>query len=184
MILFLAANPVNTTQLALDHEVRAIHFELRRSGYRKRSDFVTWWAIEPLDLLRELNDAGATIVYFSGHGARPGPTAEPTSSRDVVAVDSPCDGDPGGPRLDPLQVVSLWSVADASSPALMHDYYAARQCGIGHVELLRQAKRRFLQQSGYAHPGYAHPFYWVAFIPAGDSRPLEATAFQPHRCTP
>jgi len=77
------------------------------------------------------------------------------------------------------QVVSLWSVADASTPALMRDYYAALQHGTGRAEALRQAKRRLLQQ-----PGYAHPFYWAAFIPAGDWRPLDATAFLPQRSTP
>ena len=77
------------------------------------------------------------------------------------------------------QVVSLWSVADASTPALMRDYYAALQHGIGRAEALRQAKRRLLQQ-----PGHAHPFFWAAFIPAGDWRPLDATAFLPQRSTP
>jgi CHAT domain-containing protein len=77
------------------------------------------------------------------------------------------------------QVVSLWSVADASTPALMRDYYAALQHGTGRAEALRQAKRRLLQQ-----PRYAHPFYWAAFIPAGDWRPLDATAFLPQRSTP
>jgi CHAT domain-containing protein len=77
------------------------------------------------------------------------------------------------------QVVSLWSVADASTPALMRDYYAALQQGTGRAEALRQAKRRLLQQ-----PGYAHPFYWAAFIPAGDWRPLDATVFVPQRSTP
>ncbi|HZJ62039.1 MAG TPA: hypothetical protein VFD36_00835 [Kofleriaceae bacterium] len=42
-----------------------------------------------------------------------------------------------------------------------------------------QAKRHLLQQ-----PGYAHPFFWAAFIPAGDWRPLEATAFLPQKSTP
>jgi CHAT domain-containing protein len=77
------------------------------------------------------------------------------------------------------QVVSLWSVADASTPALMRDYYAALQHGTGRAEALRRAKRRLLQQ-----PGYAHPFFWAAFIPAGDWRPLAATAFLPQRSTP
>jgi CHAT domain-containing protein len=77
------------------------------------------------------------------------------------------------------QVVSLWSVADASTPALMRDYYTALQHGTGRAEALRQAKRRLLQQ-----PRYAHPFYWAAFIPAGDSRPLDATAFLPQKSKP
>jgi hypothetical protein len=54
VILFLAANPSGTDRLALDREARSIQVELRRSGYRDRFDFVTRWAAEPLDLLREL----------------------------------------------------------------------------------------------------------------------------------
>ena len=56
MILFLAANPHDTGRLALDREARAIHAELKRTGYRDRFDFVTRWAAEPLDLLRELRE--------------------------------------------------------------------------------------------------------------------------------
>jgi hypothetical protein len=44
VILFLAANPRGTTQLALDREAHAIHLELKRSGHRDRFDFVTRWA--------------------------------------------------------------------------------------------------------------------------------------------
>jgi len=62
VILFLAANPHDTARLALDREARSIHVELKRSGYRDRFDFVTRWAAEPLDLLRELcRDATAHI---------------------------------------------------------------------------------------------------------------------------
>ncbi len=68
-ILFLAANPKGTNQLALDREARAIHVELERSGQRARFEFVTRWAAEPLDLLRELRRLKPTVVHFSGHGA-------------------------------------------------------------------------------------------------------------------
>jgi CHAT domain-containing protein/tetratricopeptide (TPR) repeat protein len=77
------------------------------------------------------------------------------------------------------QVISLWSVADVSTPTLMRDYYAALQQGAGRAEALRQAKRRLLQQ-----PGYAHPFYWAAFIPAGDWRPLDVMALGSQRSMP
>jgi hypothetical protein len=68
VILFLAANPAGTDRLALDREARPIHAELRRSGYRDRFDFVTRWAAEPLNLLRELRELKPTVVHFSGHG--------------------------------------------------------------------------------------------------------------------
>ena len=84
VILFLAANPRDTGRLGLDREARAIHVELRRSGYRDRFDFATRWAAEPLDLLRELRELKPTIVHVSGHGARPGATTAVAEARDVA----------------------------------------------------------------------------------------------------
>ncbi|HEX8114383.1 MAG TPA: CHAT domain-containing protein [Kofleriaceae bacterium] len=67
-ILFLAANPLGTDRLALDREARAIQIELERSGFRDSFELVTRWAVEPLDLLRELRKLKPTVVHFSGHG--------------------------------------------------------------------------------------------------------------------
>jgi len=69
-ILFLAANPAELTQLALDAEARAVQLELERSGYRDRFDLQTRWAVQPLDLLRELRRLKPTVVHFSGHGGQ------------------------------------------------------------------------------------------------------------------
>jgi hypothetical protein len=69
-ILFLAANPAGTDRLALDREAHDIQAELERSGHRDRFEFVTRWAVEPLDLLRELRKLKPTVVHFSGHGGR------------------------------------------------------------------------------------------------------------------
>jgi CHAT domain-containing protein/Tfp pilus assembly protein PilF len=73
------------------------------------------------------------------------------------------------------QVVSLWSVSDASTRALMRDYYSELSRGTGRAEALRQAKLHLLHQ-----PRYAHPHYWAAFIPAGDWRPLDKNTL-PHQ---
>src|SRR5215470_10494024 len=86
VILFLAANPRDTGRLALDREARSIHLELRRSGYRDRFEFVTRWAAEPLDLLRELRELKPTIVHFSGHSVRAAGTADRAQGRDVFAA--------------------------------------------------------------------------------------------------
>jgi two-component system nitrogen regulation response regulator GlnG len=87
VILFLAANPVGTTELALGREARAIQDELERSGHRDQFEFVTRWAVEPLDLIRELRKLKPTVVHFSGHGGWPrGTKSRPSvvvSSRDV-----------------------------------------------------------------------------------------------------
>jgi hypothetical protein len=67
-ILFLAANPEDTDRLALDREAHAIQAEFERCGHRDSFDFVTRWAVEPLDILRELRKLRPVIVHFSGHG--------------------------------------------------------------------------------------------------------------------
>jgi hypothetical protein len=67
-ILFLAADPLGTDRLALAREAHAIQTELDRSGSRDSFEFVTRWAAEPLDLLRELRKLRPTVVHFSGHG--------------------------------------------------------------------------------------------------------------------
>jgi len=74
------------------------------------------------------------------------------------------------------QVVSLWNVNDSSARDLMRDYYAELARGTGRAESLRQAKLRLMH-----HPRYAHPYYWAAFIPAGDWRPLDKAAFSPRK---
>jgi CHAT domain-containing protein len=71
------------------------------------------------------------------------------------------------------QVVSLWSVSDSATRALMRDYYGELKHGMGRADALRQAKRDLMSQ-----PGYAHPYYWAAFIPAGDWRPLDPSVFR------
>ena len=71
-ILFLAANPSGTDPRALDREARSIREELQRSGSRDRFELVTRWAVEPLDLLRELRKLKPTVVHFSGHGNQRG----------------------------------------------------------------------------------------------------------------
>ena len=96
-ILFLAANPADTDRLALDREARAVQVELERSGFRDTFELCTRWAIEPLDLLRELRRVRPVIVHFCGHGSS-GVVREPWSgplSRDPHPPDVPGDGEHG-----------------------------------------------------------------------------------------
>jgi CHAT domain-containing protein/Tfp pilus assembly protein PilF len=76
-------------------------------------------------------------------------------------------------------VVSLWSVNDTSTRALMRDYYDELARGTGRAEALHSAKLRLMRQSRYAHP-----YYWAAFIPAGDWRPLDKNVFPPRKQKP
>jgi CHAT domain-containing protein len=77
------------------------------------------------------------------------------------------------------QVVSLWNVNDASAHVLMRDYYDELARGTGRAEALRRAKLHMLHQ-----PRYAHPYYWAAFIPAGNWRPLDKNTIRPQRSIP
>jgi hypothetical protein len=122
VILFLAANPSDTDRIALDREARAIHVELKRSGYRDRFDFQTRWAAEPLDLLRELRELKPTVVHFSGHGgARTGATSGSSSNRHVVAADASSRAEPGGLYLQDAvgaaQLVSAQAIAQVLEAA-------------------------------------------------------------------
>jgi hypothetical protein len=93
-ILFLAANPAGTDRLALDREAHDIQAELERSGHRDRFEFVTRWAVEPLDLLRELRKLRPTIVHFSGHGGSTSVASRRGElRRDIVAADPAAIGD-------------------------------------------------------------------------------------------
>lgn len=67
-ILFLAANPLGTSEAALADEARAIQAELELAGHRDRFEFVTRWAVQPIDLLRELRKLKPTVVHFTGRG--------------------------------------------------------------------------------------------------------------------
>lgn len=71
-ILFLAANPATTPQLALDEEIRAIEEKLRGAELRDAFALVSRWATRPDDLLQALNEVRPTIVHFSGHGTSGG----------------------------------------------------------------------------------------------------------------
>ena len=71
-VLFLAANPAGTSQLALDEEIRAIDAKIRGSEHRDRLTMVSHWAVRLDDLSGLLMRQRPEIVHFSGHGAASG----------------------------------------------------------------------------------------------------------------
>ncbi|MGB7521515.1 MAG: CHAT domain-containing protein, partial [Spirulinaceae cyanobacterium] len=66
------------------------------------------------------------------------------------------------------QVISLWKVADDATKDLMIAYYDKLLANEGRSEALRQTQLEMLK-----HEKYNHPYYWAAFIPSGDWRPLD-----------
>lgn len=66
-------------------------------------------------------------------------------------------------------VTSLWSVADKSTAELMRLFYRELKRGKDKDEALRLARLRFLKESSVRN---GHPFFWSAFVPVGDMRPV------------
>lgn len=67
-ILFLAANPRDSTQLRLDKEAREIEEALIRSQYRNNFELKQKWAVRPYDIQEAILRLSPHIVHFSGHG--------------------------------------------------------------------------------------------------------------------
>lgn len=68
-ILFLAANPKNSTPLRLGKEVQEIGDALQRSTKREKFQLEQEWAVTHTDMRRAILDYNPQIVHFSGHGA-------------------------------------------------------------------------------------------------------------------
>ena len=66
-ILFFAANPRGTAQLALEEESREIEQKIRAAEHHL--ELITKWAVRPDDLLQYLNQHRPQVVHFSGHGS-------------------------------------------------------------------------------------------------------------------
>jgi hypothetical protein len=75
-ILFLGANPRNTTRIRIDAEVREIDTQLRLSAGRQRLELEQAWAVRTDDLQQSLIDNEPQIVHFSGHGGTTGIVVE------------------------------------------------------------------------------------------------------------
>jgi tetratricopeptide (TPR) repeat protein len=68
-ILVVAANPLGSSPLKLDHEVKTIKEALKRSRNRDNFDVDYQLAATPSELRRALLDFEPHILHFSGHGA-------------------------------------------------------------------------------------------------------------------
>jgi hypothetical protein len=69
-ILFLSANPWNTSRILVDKEAREIFERLEEGPCRDRFELHKHAAIRPGDLHRLLMKYQPTIVHFSGHGSK------------------------------------------------------------------------------------------------------------------
>ncbi len=66
-------------------------------------------------------------------------------------------------------LTTLWQVNDAATADIMQRFYAELDKGMSKDAALRNAKLEYLKSSDQIA---AHPFYWAAYVPIGDMRPL------------
>jgi hypothetical protein len=93
-ILFVAANPTDTTRLRLGKEFDEIKAELERGNNRDKVNLVLpQLATQAKDLTRDLLKEKPTIVHFSGHGEKSGAIYLETDSGNSNVVSAQALGD-------------------------------------------------------------------------------------------
>ncbi len=68
-VLFMASNPIDSIPLRLDEEARSIQEMIRKSEHRDSVNFITRWAVRPMDILQAINELNPDVIHFSGHGS-------------------------------------------------------------------------------------------------------------------
>lgn len=71
-VLFLAANPHDTSRLSVDEEIRQIQVGIRGADFGQRFDVRSELALRPEELPAALMRHKPAIVHFSGHGSSDG----------------------------------------------------------------------------------------------------------------
>ncbi len=69
----------------------------------------------------------------------------------------------------PSSLISLWSVEDCSTQAIVQDYFIGLSHGQSKDQALQYAKKNFVSNADRLH---AHPFYWAAFVQYGSIDPI------------
>jgi Caspase domain/CHAT domain len=90
-ILVLAANPMNSTRLALDKEISEIEKSLRRSTNRDGFKLVSRLAVGTQDLRQALLEMEPQIIHFCGHGSSRSKSSDVPGSRKLNAVSGEVD---------------------------------------------------------------------------------------------
>jgi competence protein ComEC len=71
-ILFLSANPSQTSRLDLEEELRSLEQELRGVRFRDTITLTARHAVRPDDLIRFVRAEKPNVIHFSGHGSKDG----------------------------------------------------------------------------------------------------------------
>lgn len=136
-ILFLAANPIGTSRLRLDEEVRGIDEGLRLAQRRQDFELVQRWAVRPRDIRRALLEENPAIIHFSGHGDAAADGSASVDARKLVPVGDVNDSvghlivedDQGNPKsIDPQALADLFELfADGLDCVVLNACYSEAQ---------------------------------------------------------
>jgi hypothetical protein len=159
-ILFLAANPAETTELALAEECRGIEREVRATELRDLINFQPRLAVTPMDMLRHLDETRPVIAHFSGHGTPAGLVLN--SEDDGSRVLSP----------DSLRTV-LASAGTSVRVVVLNACYSA---GLAHE--LTEVVDHVIGMSGLVHDRAARQFAIAFYCALGNGRDLENAVAQ------
>ena len=161
-VLFMAANPSNTSRLRLDQEARAIDQALQTSGLRDRFELEHSWAVGDRDLQESLLRYQPDIVHLSGHGTRSGRVLlEPGSLGD----NHPHPTAAAGPADDPMLPLARIFVAARGrircavlnachSEALARSLAEEIECVVGMSDAIEDEKAIRFSWSFYNALGY------------------------------
>ncbi len=72
-------------------------------------------------------------------------------------------------------LMSMWSVDDCATSAIMIDFYKNLKKGFSKDEALRQAKINYLKD--LSNKSKLHPYYWGAFVAFGDMKAMYKDQF-------
>jgi CHAT domain len=97
-ILYLAANPRDTSHLRLQEEAREMEDRIRQGPYRDSFEVIHLLAVRSRDLLRGLQEIEPHILHFSGHG---------TEDKEIVLEADDGASQPVSPK-DLAQLVGLF----------------------------------------------------------------------------
>jgi hypothetical protein len=89
-VLFLASNPIGTSTLSLDKELRLITRKIRSSEYRDAIDLIPCLATQADDFIDFLNQHRPDILHFSGHGSPDGEILLMDQDGSPMPVSPPC----------------------------------------------------------------------------------------------
>lgn len=146
-ILLLAANPIDTPQLRLDEDVRAIDAALHQSRYSDQFELQSHWAVRIDDLTQLLSRIRPQIVHFCGHGSQAGEIVLQNDDGNAVVVPTAALGELFRLFADSVRCVVLNACYSAHQAITIAEHV---RCVVGTSGAITDAAARQFASAFYA----------------------------------